>query len=133
MLYDLVDGALHIERLLFLRIMLSFKDLLHRANGLFKCNVFTGCASERFADEERLREELLDLACPVYKSLIFIRKLLDTKDGDDILEILIALKNLFGLGCDAIVFLSYDERIECLRRRFKWVDGRIDTESCKWE
>ena len=53
-----------------------------------------GAPRERLGDEERLREEALDLPRALNDELVLVGELLHPKDGDDVLELLVALQDL---------------------------------------
>ena len=53
-----------------------------------------GEPGEHLADEERLREEPLDLPGPGHDDLVFLGQLVEAEDGDDVLELLVALEHL---------------------------------------
>ena len=57
-----VEAALHVERLLGDVVALAVDDLLEAAHGVLDLDVLARRAGERLGDEERLRQELLDLA-----------------------------------------------------------------------
>src|ERR1700710_2894079 len=95
---DLVDRALHVEGALGEVVVLAVEDLAEAADGLGDRHVLAGAAGELFGDEERLREETLDLAGPRDRLAVLVGELVDTEDGDDVLELLVALQDLLDLG-----------------------------------
>ena len=58
----LVDGPLHVERLLGDVVVLALDDLLEAAHRVLARHEHTGRSGELLGDEERLREEALDAA-----------------------------------------------------------------------
>src|SRR3970040_1348063 len=92
-----LDGAYHHECLLGQVIVLAIQDLPETANCLTQGDVATLAAGELFGDEERLREKAFDLTGPRHDQLIVFAELIDAQDGDDILEILVALQHLLDL------------------------------------
>ena len=85
-------------------------------------------ACKLFGNGKRLRKETLHTARTVHDQFIFFRKFLHTKDGDDVLQFLVALQNLFHALCYVIMFLSHDVRVKDTGRRSQWIDSRIDTQ-----
>ena len=85
-----------------------------------------GRAGEQLGDEERLREEALDLARPGDDELVLVGELVDAEDGDDVLQVLVALEDLLHLRRDVVVLVRDDARLERARRRVERVDGRVD-------
>src|SRR5450432_147849 len=57
-----IEAALHVERLLRDVVALAVDDLLEAAHGVLDLDVLARRAGEGLGHEERLREELLDLA-----------------------------------------------------------------------
>ena len=81
--------------------MLAVDDLLEAADGLGDRHVLARAPGERLGDEERLRQEALDLARPADRQLVLVGELVDAEDRDDVLELLVALQDLLDLGRDA--------------------------------
>ena len=52
-----------------------------------------GNAGELLGHVERLREEPLDLARARHGQLVFVAQFVDAENGDDVLQILVALQN----------------------------------------
>src|SRR5690349_20737997 len=94
----LVDGPLHVEGALRQLVVLALEDLGERAHGLLDRHVLAPGAGERLGHEERLRQEALDLAGALHGELVLVRELVDAEDGDDVLELLVALEDLLHLG-----------------------------------
>ena len=85
-----------------------------------------GVSGERLGDEERLREEALDLAGPGDDDLVLVRELVDAEDGDDVLEVLVALQDLLHARRRPVVLVGDDAGLEEARDRVERVDRRID-------
>src|SRR5205085_3729786 len=128
LLDDLVDGARHVEVLLRDLVVLAFDDFLEPADGVGDGHVLALEAGELLRDEERLREEPLDLARPRDGQLVVFGELVDAENRDDVLQILVALQNLFDRTRHAVVFVAENAWIENPGRRGERVDGRVDTE-----
>ena len=69
----------------------------------------------------------VDPAGPVDYLAIFLGELLDAEDGDDVLQIAVALEDLLDLPRNPVVLLADDQRIEDPGGRGKRVDRRVDT------
>ena len=83
-------------------------------------------ARELLGDEERLREELLHLARTRDGELVLLGELVHAEDGDDVLEVLVALQNALDLTGHTVVLLADDRRVERARGGLERVDGRVD-------
>src|SRR5439155_18172068 len=111
-LHDVLDRALQQEGALRDLIVLAVDDLLERAHSVLDLHVSAGGPGELLGDEERLGEEALDLAGPLHGELVLVGELVDSEDGDDVLELLVALQALADLVGHLEVLLPYDVRLE---------------------
>ena len=111
--------------------MLAVEDLGEAADRLGERDILALGAGEYFGDVERLREEALDLARAIHERLVFVGKLFDAENRDDVLEILVALQDPLDFVGHAIVLLADDVRRKRGRAGFKRVDRRIDAERRK--
>ena len=76
---------------------------------------------------ERLAEEALDLAGPADDQLVFFAQFVDAEDGDDVLQIAVALEHRLHLAGDAGVLFADD--VGGSRRaagRGERIDGGVD-------
>src|SRR6266481_6392023 len=121
-----INRADHVKCLFRNVVVLPFHDFLEAADRVFDLHVFSFEAGKLRRDEHRLRKEFFDLACPRHGALVFIGKFFDAQDGDDVLQVLVALKNRFYPARDGIVLRTDDARIENARRAGQRIDGRID-------
>ena len=94
---DFVDRARQVEVLLGNLVVLAFDDLLEAADRVGDRHVLAFEAGELLRDEERLRQELLDLARARHGELVVFRQLVDAENRDDVLQILVALQDLLHL------------------------------------
>src|SRR5450432_1957122 len=122
LLQGFFDGAHHVKGLLGNIVIFAFDDFLEAAHGVFDLHVFAFEAGELRGDEHRLRQELFDLAGAGHRALVVVGKLFDTENGDDVLQILVALQNGFYAARDGVVFLSDDARIENARKAGQRID-----------
>ena len=106
--------------------MLALDDLREAAHRLLDRHVLARAAGELLGDEERLREEALDLARPLHGQLVLVGELVDAEDRDDVLQLLVALEHLLHLGRDPVVLLADDVGLEDRRGRVERVDRRVD-------
>ena len=74
-----------------------------------------GRAGERLGDEHRLREEALDLAGALHDELVLVGELVHAEDGDDVLELLVALEHLLHARRRLVVLLPDDAGLESAR------------------
>ena len=112
LLDGLVDAADHVEGLLGQVVVLAFDDLLEAADRLAERDVLARRAGEVLGDEEGLGEEALDPAGAADDQLVLVGELVDTEDGDDVLEVLVALEDLLHLARRRVVLLADDVRFE---------------------
>src|SRR3989304_1337841 len=91
LLPGLLDGPHHVESLLREIIHLPLDDLPEALDGLLHRNVATRLAGELLGHEEGLRQEPLYLPCPGHHQLVLLGELVHPEDGDDVLEVLVAL------------------------------------------
>ena len=106
--------------------MLALEDLLERGHRLLDGHVLALEAGELLGHEERLREEALDLPGALHCQAVLVRELLDSEDGDDVLELAVALEDLPHVVGDLVVLLAHDVRLQDRRGRVERVDGRVD-------
>jgi hypothetical protein len=71
--------------------VLAFDDLLEGPDRLVEVDELAFEAGELLGDEERLREEALEASGPADDDFVFLRELVYTEDGDDVLQLLVAL------------------------------------------
>src|SRR5689334_14943752 len=89
-----VDGTHVVEGLLGQSVVLAFEDLLATAHRFSRRDVLSGSAGEDFSDKEGLSQEALDAPRAGDRQLVFVRKLVDAEDGDDVLQVFVALQGL---------------------------------------
>ena len=107
-------------------VPLALEDLLEAADGVLYRDVAAFAACEDLGDEHRLCEEALDAAGAADGLLVLFRELLGAEDGDDVLEVLVALEDGLDTAGRVVVLLADDERIEDSRERGERVDGRVE-------
>ena len=106
--------------------MLAVEDLAERAHRLADRHVDARGARELLGDVERLRQEALDLARALHEHAVLVGQLVDAEDGDDVLQLAVALQHLLDLVGDVEVLLADDLGLEDRRRRVERVDRRVD-------
>src|ERR1700730_2103334 len=126
LLAGFVDRADHVERLLRQVVVLALQDLLEAPDGVLDGDEPALPAREALRDEEGLREEPLDLPGPRHRLLVVFRKLLDAQDGDDVLQLLVALHGPLHALRRVVMILPDDPRFEEAGGRVQGVDRRVD-------
>src|ERR1700709_597103 len=120
------DSADVHERLVRQVIPLAVAQLLEGADGGRPGDVDAGEAGELLGDVEGLREEALDLAGAADDDLVLFRQLVDAEDGDDVLEVLVALEDLLDPpGHPVVVLADVLGRDDAAARRQR-IDGGVD-------
>src|SRR5574342_362899 len=92
LLAGFLDAADHVERLLGHVVTAALHDLLEALDRVGELNIAPRLAGKRLGHAERLREEALDPAGARHGELVLVGELLHAEDGDDVLEILVALE-----------------------------------------
>src|SRR5438270_5351632 len=108
----LVDGSDHVEGLLGQVVVLAFENLLESAHRLLHRNGFALPAGEALRNVEGLGEKALHLARPADRQLVVLRQLLHAEDGDDVLQVLVALHGLLHALGRVVVLLPDDRRLD---------------------
>ena len=81
---------------------------------------------EDLGDEERLRQEALDLAGALHDHLVLVGELVHAEDRDDVLQVLVALQQLLHARGDVVVLVGDDAGLQDARGRVEGIDGRVD-------
>jgi PAS domain-containing protein len=116
------------ERLLRRVVEVALDQRTEALDGVGDRHVDAGLARELLSDVEVLAEEPLGLAGTRDDDLVLLAELVDPEDRDDVLEVLVALKDLLDTGRDAVVLIADDGGVEDARGRVERVDGRVDAE-----
>ncbi|MDE5953915.1 MAG: hypothetical protein K2G72_04450, partial [Duncaniella sp.] len=127
-LFDGFVDCSDIEEGLFgIFVHLARKNHLEASDCFAQRDHHTGKTGELFGHIERLGKETLGTACARNDKLVFVRKFIDTEDSDDILKLVVLLKQLFDGLSGVVVILADDIRVKDTLSRFKRIDRRIDT------
>src|SRR5699024_2235714 len=110
LLDGLVDGADHVESLLGQVVDFAVDDHLEAADGVLHRYVHARRAGDHFGHVERLAEEALAFARAGHDLLVFLGQLVHAEDGDDVLQVLVALQRALYLAGDVVVLLADDLR-----------------------
>src|SRR2546427_1552449 len=87
-------------------------DLAEAPDRVGELHIAARLTRERLGDEERLRQEALDLPRARDGQLVFVAELLHAEDRDDVLQVLVALQDrLHGAG-RPVVLGTQDIRVE---------------------
>src|SRR5712692_4335039 len=124
----LFDGADHVKSLLGEVIVLALQDLGEGRHRLAHLDVLALAPRETLRDAEGLGEKSLDLACARDRQLVVLRQLLHTEDGDDVLQVLVALHGFLDALGGVVVLLPDDRGLHESTRRTEGVDGGIDSD-----
>ena len=92
--------------------MLAFQNFLERPNCFGERNVLTLRAGELFGHEERLGEELLDFAGAGNESFVVFGKFFHTEDGNDVLQIFVALEHALDFTGDIVMVFTHNVRVK---------------------
>src|SRR5437868_15144481 len=122
----LLDCAHHVERLLRQVVVLAVEDLCEAADRVLELHELARRAGELRSSEERLREIALDLARTLDDELVLVGELVDAEDGDDVLQVAVALQHLLHARRAPVVLLRHDPGLQRPRRRVERIDRRID-------
>src|SRR5438067_10590583 len=128
LLARLFDCADHVEGLFGQVVVLAVNDLLEAAYGVGDLDELAFEARELLRDEEGLREEALNLARARDYELVLFRKLVEAEDGDNVLEVFVALQDLLDRLRRVVVILADDSGVEDARRRRERVNRRVNSE-----
>jgi hypothetical protein len=103
-----------------------FAEALERVDGVLEAGVDAGEAGEDLGDVERLAEEALDLPGAGHDELVLFGELVHAEDGDDVLQVLVALEDLLDAAGDGVVALADDVGSRIRRGRSERVDRGVD-------
>src|SRR5450631_3660755 len=111
------------ERLLGNLVELAVHERLERLDRLLDRHVDALEAGEDLADEERLRQEALHLAGTRHDNAVFFGELVESEDGDDVLQLLVTLQHLLHPAGNPVVTRADDLGGEDVRGGGERVDG----------
>ena len=92
--------------------MPAFDNFLEAFDRVRHLYIFTATTRELLGDKERLRQESLDFPSTRYCKFVLFGKLIDSKNGYDVLEILVLLQDGFDGSRNVVVFCPDDSRVE---------------------
>ena len=90
--------------------MLAFDNFLEAANRIRNLDVSSLITGELLGNVEGLREELLHLARPRDRNLVVFGEFINSQNGDDVLQVFIALQDSLYALCDVVMVLANDSR-----------------------
>ena len=94
---------------------------------LLQLNILSRCTRENFSNMERLAKEPLNLPSTSDRQLVIFAELIHSQNGNNILQILVILKNLLNTTSSIVVLLTqnmWGQHSGCGVER---IDGRINT------
>ena len=103
----------HVEGALGERVELARENLLEALDRVLELHEAAATAREHLGHVEGLAHEALGLAGAGHGELVVLGKLVHTKNGNDVLEVLVALKHLLHLVCNHVVLLTHDFWSKC--------------------
>src|SRR5260370_27699955 len=121
-----LNGANHVKRLLRNIVVLAFNDFAEAAHCVFNLDVLPFEAGELRSDEHRLGEELFDFPGASDGALVVVGKFFDAENGDDVLQVFVALQNGFDGAGNGVMLGANDAWIENARVAGKWIDCGVD-------
>ena len=92
--------------------MLALQDFGKAAHRFPHRHIFAGLVGESFGYEERLRQETLNLAGAEDRQLVFFRQLFDAQNGDDVLQLFVALQHLLHPPRQPVMLFADDARLQ---------------------
>src|SRR5690606_28171219 len=107
-------------------VALAVAEALEGVDGGLQGAGDAGEAGEDLGDVEGLAEEALDLAGAADDELVVLGELVHAEDGDDVLELLVALQGALDAEGDAVVALADDAGVEDAGAGGERVDGGVD-------
>src|SRR3954462_14446294 len=123
-----LDGADHVERLLGELVVLAVEQFLEGPDGVLELHVLALDAGERLGDAEGLRQESLDLAGASDRELVLVGQLVHSENGDDVLQLLVALQDRLHAPGHLVVLLADDAGIEDAAGRVERIHRRVDAD-----
>src|ERR1700676_5334559 len=110
-LFDrLFDGADHVEGLLGQVVVLAFAKSAESLDGVGEVDELARRSREDFGDEERLRQEALDLARASDGDLVLFIQFIHAENGDDVLQRFVFLQYLLNHARGLVMLLADDQR-----------------------
>src|SRR5258708_21094705 len=105
-------------------VVLAVEDLAERAYGLAQGHIDTLEARKLLGGDKRLTEELFHPARASDQHLVVFRELIDTQDGDDVLQVLVALQHPLHLARRVVMVLTDDVGVKDAAGRRQRIDRR---------
>src|SRR5579859_1986533 len=106
--HRVVDRA-HVPEGLFRQVVvLAVQNLAERAHRLAQRHVDALQTGELLGRDERLAEELFHLARASHQHFVVFRQLVHAQDGDDVLQVLVALQHPLHLARRVVVVHAHD-------------------------
>src|SRR5690606_755556 len=104
------DSTFHIKVSFRNAVVFSVEDFGEAFDGVFDGDEDAGDVGEDFSNVERLGEEALDFPGPEDGHFVVIGKLVHAENGDDILQVLIALEDQLNSTSNTVMFFTDDFR-----------------------
>ena len=109
-------------------IQLAGEDPLEPGNGVFQLHIFPLAPGKLFSHEKRLGKIFLHFSRSRHRLFILIGEFFHTQNGDDVLEVFVALQKFLHAARYRIVAFTDDLRVENSRVGIERIDGRINAQ-----
>jgi hypothetical protein len=126
LLKGIIKHALHVEGGFGVVVALAFEECCEPVDGVLEGHEFALPAGEDLAHEERLGEELLDLAGPGHSDFVLLRELVHAQNGNNILQGFVILQQFLHTPGHGIMPFPDNNGVKDSTRRVKRVDSGID-------
>src|SRR5208282_2379903 len=125
----LLDGAYVEEGALRNLVTLAVGNLPEAADGVGQLDVASGFAGEDLGGEERLAQKALDFARSGHHQLVLLGQLVHAEDGNDVLQLPVALEDVLHLARHRVVLGTHHRRVQNaaggVERVHRWVDAEL--------
>ena len=105
--------------------MLPVQDFGEAAHGVAHGHILAGLVGESFGHKERLGEEALYFAGAEHGLPVVVGKFLNAQNGDDVLQVAVALQHLLHAPRHAVVFVAHDARLQDAGKGRQGVHRRV--------
>ena len=108
-------------------VVFAVDNAFEATDGVLQGDVLAGRAGEGFGHEERLGQEALDFTGTRHGVLVFLGQLIHTENGNNVLQLFVALQHTLYRSGHFIVILTDQVRIEQARGRVQRIHSRVNT------
>src|SRR5437588_272860 len=108
-------------------VPLAVADFLEALDRLGQRSDLARLPGKDFGHEKRLRQKALDAPGAMHDEFVVFAELIDAENGDDVLQLAIALQGLLDAAGDLVMPIADILRVENSARRSQGVDGRVNS------